>query len=277
MSARNSKSPMFLGVFASLLNFAAVAAKPGDYVAFVTCPLLRDTPELPCWMARNEDTLFYLGTQSGRAFATKFFPPQMKHQALIEGVVSATPSICGGLVLEQQQVSSLPEISLECNQMLPTDGFVSPKGRPAGADLALPVGKDAPLRGPQDTPPVLFTEADVAARRPLRFDVLYTFDSDFTQYPLQQNRAAQASAYAKAINARRIKVTAYRGATLLSNGNVFVEGANVPVKRAANVRAILGAFDIPEKMLTVDVRREAEPAKGEGDYLSRRVQIDVLP
>lgn len=268
-----------LGLLALIASVeaAAGAPAPGSYVAFVTCPLLRDTPELPCWMARDRGTLYYLGIQSGRAFATKFFPPQMKHKVLVEGVVSSGPGICGGLPLEKLQASPLPELSAECDTMLPTKGFVSPKGRPAGADPAQPSGRNAPLRGPQDEPPVLYTEADVAARRPMRFDVLYTFDSDFTQYPLQQYKVVQAQAYAKAIEARRIQVTAYRGATLLSNGQMLVEQPEVPAKRAGNIRAILDAFDLPPALVSIEVRTTPEPARGEGDHLARRVQIDVVP
>ncbi len=256
---------------------SSLPVRADTHLAFVTCPVLRDTPELPCWMARHDGKLYYLGIQSGRAFATAFFPPQMKHKVLVEGTLSTGPAVCGGTVLEDLHVSALPEISPECTEMLPNEGYVSPKGRPAGADPALPTGANAPLRGPQDAAPVLYTDADVAARRPITFNVLYTFDSDFTQYPLQQNRVIQAQEYAKAIQASRIRVTAYRGATALSNGRTLIENPTIAGKRAANVRAILAAFDIPEQKVVVEVRSSPAAPAGSGDYFSRRVQIDVVP
>lgn len=256
---------------------SSTPVRADTHLAFVTCPLLRDTPELPCWMVRHDGKLYYLGIQSGRAFATAFFPPQMKHKVLVEGTPSTGPTICGGVALENLHVSALPEISPECTEMLPNEGYVSPKGRPAGADPALPTGAKAPLRGPQDAAPVLYTDADVAVRRPITFNVLYTFDSDFTQYPLQQNRIIQAQEYAKAIKASQIKVTAYRGATALSNGRTLVESPTIAGKRASNVRAILAAFDIPDRKVVVDVRSSPEATTGSIDYFSRRVQIDVVP
>src|SRR5690606_7662689 len=107
----NFTQASMLGAFAAALIWSAGAlADEERYVAFVTCPLLRDTPELPCWMARDGDTLYYLGIQSGRAFATTFFPPQMKHKMLVEGSVSSGPPVCGGVVLENLHVSPLPEV-----------------------------------------------------------------------------------------------------------------------------------------------------------------------
>lgn len=278
MSGELVPFPRLAALLALALPLQATAATDhGRYVAFVTCPTVRDTPVLPCWMARKNGTLYYLGVQSGRAYATTFFPPQLKHKVLVEGRVTTAPKVCGGVPLTELHVSALPELSPECDRMLPNAGFVSPPGRSPGADPALPAGMKTPSHGPQDAAPVLYDQADIEARAPKSFTVLYTFDSDFAQYPLQQNRVVQAQAYARAIGAKQIRVTAYRGASLLGDGTVMVESPLVAGRRAANIHAIFRAFDVPEAQLRVIVL--AAPAKpaGENDYLSRRVQIDVVP
>jgi hypothetical protein len=251
----------------------------GKYVAFVACPLIRDTPELPCWMVRHQGTLYYMGIQEGRSYVATWYQPQLKHKALVEGVVAEGEQVCGGVPLKDIHVSDLPEVSPECDEILPTKGFVSPKGRPIGPDFGAAAGQ-APLliRDVSPGAPVLYTDADVSARRPLRFEISYNFNSDFLQFPAQQNRVVQAQAYAKAIKAREIRLTAFRGAALLSDGQVLNEDPVYPARRKDNLVTVLtGGFDIPADIIKTEVRADPEAAVGNGDHANRRVYIDVVP
>jgi len=261
----------------SLLFVAATCASAaipteGSYVSFVTCPLVRDTPELPCWMAKEGSTLYYMGIQEGRTYKNTWITPQMMHQVLVEGVVSDGPRICGGIPLKELHASVLPEVSPQCNKMLPTEGYVSPKGRPVGPD---------PIPAPNDTtnglPPVLYGQEDVAARRAVTFEAVYGFGSDFLMFPMQQNRVIQAVTYAKAINAGHIHIIAYRGSALLDNGQTMIEEPGVSAKRERNVRAILSALNIEPAIVTSVVRTEPEHAHGRGDFHTRRIEIEVAP
>jgi hypothetical protein len=171
----------------------------------------------------------------------------------------------------------LPEISRECNGVLPTDGWVAPSGGPTGPYPPLKPGQESITHDPIPGAPILYVPADVAARSAKEFDVFYDFDNDFTQYPIQQNRVIQIMEYSQKIHASHIQVTAYRGATLLSGGKVLVENAMFAARRSSNLLAIMDAYGIPSAMISAEVRTEPGTAKGEGDDLNRRVHIAVVP
>lgn len=275
--ALTSRALLTLTIAAMGSGLGAATPKAGDYVAFVTCPLLRDTPELPCWMARYKGRLYYLGIQEGRTHLSTWYQPQMKHKMLVQGVVAARPDVCGGVPLDRMTVSDLPEVSPECDtKMLPTQGFVSPKGRPLGPDPSS-VGGPQVLRGPAPGAPELYTKADIAARRALRFDVHYNFDSDFLIFPQEQNRVVQLKEYVQAIGAREIRMTAHRASALLTGGKVIVENAAIPANRRDNIVTVLKAIGVPVDIIKSEVLTTPEPARGLGDNLGQRVDIEVIP
>lgn len=248
------------------------APAPGTYVAFISCPLLRDTKELPCWMAKDKDTLYYVIGQVGREYKSDAYTPQHKHKVLVEGTVAGGAPVCGGVALKDVRTSVLPEISPECTTMLPANGAVSPPGRPIGPDPALELSQP---QGGQTA--LLYTPEEIAARAPKQFVVNYDFESDFLKFPREQNRINQIQAYAKAIKAKSIRMVVRRGANLLSNGQVVVEDPVVPATRRDNLMAVLVAYDIPPEMISAEVRTAAEPARGENDYRNRQVDIFVSP
>ncbi|HEV2666538.1 MAG TPA: hypothetical protein VG324_16590, partial [Blastocatellia bacterium] len=71
---------------------------PANRRNFVACPIVRDTKTLPCWLAEYEGELYFLGLQGGGA--SEFYPPQLNHEALVEGAVTNEPRICGGIPLK---------------------------------------------------------------------------------------------------------------------------------------------------------------------------------
>ena len=82
---------------ALVLLLSAAATVHAQNVSFVTCPVVRDTRTVPCWLAEYEGETYYLGKQGG--VAQDFYPPQLNHEVLVEGVVAQGPRLCGGVPL----------------------------------------------------------------------------------------------------------------------------------------------------------------------------------
>ena len=95
-------------------------AAQGNPLPFVTCPIVQDTPSVPCWIANYRGETYYLGIQSD--VSAPFNPPSLGHKVLVEGSVKKdAPRICGGLVVEPVTVSIMPELAPECEDMRVVD------------------------------------------------------------------------------------------------------------------------------------------------------------
>ena len=70
-------------------------------------------------------------------------------------------------------------------------------------------------------------------------------------------------------------MTGYRASTLLSNGNLLIEGANVSRLRAERVAEVLKGLGTPAS----EVRwiSESAAANGATDYENRRVTVRIVP
>src|SRR5690606_9621566 len=110
MKMRN-KLPAF-SVLALAAATAAAAPAPGEHISFVSCPVVRDTRSVPCWISEYEGTTYYLTIQSDVSAVVQ--PPMLGHQVLVEGKVTAQPQICGGVVLEDVRLSVMPELDGNC-------------------------------------------------------------------------------------------------------------------------------------------------------------------
>ena len=86
---------------------------------FVSCPIVRDTASVPCWLAEYEGELYFLTLQTD--VSAPVTPPWLGHRVLVEGAVSAEPRICGGIVLKPVTLSVLPELDSSCSTMLPAE------------------------------------------------------------------------------------------------------------------------------------------------------------
>ncbi|HET8695955.1 MAG TPA: hypothetical protein VFO94_00630, partial [Gammaproteobacteria bacterium] len=110
---------MTLAALALAPALVAAGAKPGERLNFVSCPIVRDTRSVPCWLTEYQGELYYLTIQSD--VSAEVQPPMLGHQVLVEGVVSDKPRICGGVVLEPVRLSVMPERDANCNTLLPAD------------------------------------------------------------------------------------------------------------------------------------------------------------
>jgi hypothetical protein len=249
-----------------LILFGASAAEAAEqHLEFVSCPILRDTKTVPCWLAEYNGELYYLGIQQDAA--AEFYPPYLGHKVLAEGLVSGEPRICGGVVLKPVHISNLPEMDPTCNTMLPAeDQYTVPFAvRGPGPNPKPSLGRR--LGGPPPQP----------AKGPLSattFTVYYDFDIDWA------NRWARvlgdAAAMAKAGPAE-VRVVAYRASVKLSDGQDFVERKDMAERRAKRLGQTFEDLGIPASAIKVVWRNEPLPGQGQDDYKLRKAEITVTP
>lgn len=256
---------MNLRILAALLIAQTAAAQQ---VNFVACPVVRDTKTVPCFLADYEGETYYLAVQQD--ISADQYPPQLLHEVLVEGTVEKGPRVCGGIPLKPVKLSVLPEINQACNTILPAEPGIEapPTRRPAGPSTRQPgAAPNAPPAPPaRPTPP--FSERE--------WKVLYDFDSAFL-FSKDTRTVNQAADYANATKAKRIEIVAHRGATLLSNGKVFVEAERIAAQRADSVMTLIKGLGADPA--SVNVRAVSTPPQPDGktDSETRFVSIRVLP
>jgi outer membrane protein OmpA-like peptidoglycan-associated protein len=240
-----------LGVFLLGAVVLGAFAATGQQRSFVSCPIVRDTKTVPCFLAEYEGETYYLGIQQD--ITSDFHPPQLKHEVLVEGRVAEGPRVCGGIPLQPVSISVLKEVNLACNTLLPAEpGMDAPPSRRAESGGA----SRGPLTGRQE------------------FTVLYAFNDDYLEYGANQV-VTDAAAYAKRIGASNVKVSGYRATSVLSNGDRMVEKAGLAEKRAQNIATLLRGLGIAR--VATESKSEAEPGDGQTDPSRRRVTIVVAP
>jgi hypothetical protein len=221
-------------------------------LSFVTCPIVRDTKTVPCWLAEYQGETYYLGIQSG--IAQDFYPPQLNHEVLVEGVVAEGPRVCGGVPLRPVKTSVLLEINRNCNAILPAEDAFEVPQRPPARD------------------PVSWVRTDGPGETTLFFD----FDNDFLSLHTVTATQRVAEYFVKA-KASRIEVTGFRGSSKLSNGNVMVELAGIAAARANKVREILVGLGVPPQAVDVRLVTEARTPNIVDDPWSRKVTLSARP
>jgi outer membrane protein OmpA-like peptidoglycan-associated protein len=230
----------------------------GQQKNFVSCPIVRDTKTVPCFLAEYEGETYYLGIQQD--ITSEFHPPQLKHEVLVEGRVVPGPRVCGGIPLQPVVISVLKEVNLSCNTLLPAEPGIEAPAAPRGAG---PSSRRAePSRSREN-----LTGAH-------EFTILYSFNDDYLEFAANQV-VTEAASYAKRINASTVKISGYRATTLLSNGDRMVEKTGLAEKRAQNIATLLRGLGVAG--VTVEWKNEPEPGDGQTDPSHRRVSILVTP
>ena len=248
---------------AALMAASAVLRGADGRLNFVSCPIVRDTSSVPCWLAEYEGELYFLTIQSD--VSAPVTPPWLGHRVLVEGTVSKEPRICGGVVLKPVHLSVLPERDASCNTMLPAEAqydltFEPP--RPPGPSK----GRLAFDAGPSAAPAA-------AAPPPTQFVVQYDFDGlvGFSHPGV----LSQVLAATRRLNVRTIEIVGYRGSVRLTNGQTMVEAATIGKRRAEQVARLLQGANLKAPAYTVKWQEQAARATGIDDYLSRRVVITL--
>jgi len=248
---------------------AWAAGPPADRRNFVACPIVRDTNTVPCWLSEYNGELYYLGVQVD--FGAEFWPPYLGHKVLVEGQVSDAPRICGGVVLKPVKVSSLPEADENCRTQLPAEDRYTIPFATRG-----PGPNNRPFRNGPPRPAAAADPPAPAATEAREFVVLYDFNNRVWNVrataPMQQARD-----YALAAHAKRVEVVAYRGASLLSDGSLYVEDKGVAEMRAKQLGEILQQVGVPASALSVRWDETPQAANGVDDPQRRRAVIRVAP
>jgi hypothetical protein len=266
MNARQVISGNAVLVAALLLSAAAVCfGADGPRRNFVSCPIVRDTASVPCWLAEYEGELYYLTIQSD--VTSPVTPPWLGHRVLVEGAVSDEPRICGGIVLKPVHLSVMPEPDSSCNTMLPAEARYNLTFEPPR-----PPGPSKGRLAFDNTPPPAPRQAD-AMPSTREFAVPYDFDA-----LVGFNHArvlTDVLEFARAVNAREIEIVGYRGAARLSNGQVLSEDADMGKRRAEQLAMLLQGANLKSPSYKVSWRDESAKATGVDDYALRRAAITV--
>ncbi|HET6563786.1 MAG TPA: hypothetical protein VFG52_00115 [Xanthomonadales bacterium] len=249
---------------ATLLAMQVITVQAGERLNFVSCPIVRDTSTVPCWLAEYQGELYYLGIQTD--VSAKFQPPWLGHQVLVEAEVSDQPRICGGIVLEPLKTTPMPELDPSCNRILPAEAQYTidfnprPPG-PSGGRLAFEAKP-----GQQKEPPAIIDNGE--------FELTFDFDRSISfRHPRELMRIVE---YAQQTSARHIKVHGNRGATLLSDGTLVVEHEGTAQRRAEDIARLLSGIDLQAEV-TASWSNEPLAADGEDDWRSRSVNVRVEP
>jgi hypothetical protein len=261
-----SKPRFALAALALGPALAAAAPPPGERLSFVSCPIVRDTRSVPCWLSQYEGDVYYLTIQSD--VSAEVQPPMLGHEVLVEGIVSSAPPICGGIVLDSVHLSVMPELDANCHEMLPADDRYTidfnprPPGPSAGrlafaADPgARPVAPPRPPSGPQT------------------MDIFFDFDKGVSfRHPSDLVSILRT---ARQLNASRAEITGVRGAHRLSDGTLLEESPAVGRRRAEEVARLLegAGLTVP---LSIDWKDGKSEADGIDDWRSRRVTVVLEP
>jgi hypothetical protein len=232
---------------------------------FVSCPIVRDTQSVPCWLAEYDGELYFLTLQTD--VSSPVTPPWLGHRVLVEGTVANDrPRICGGVVLEPVVLSVLPELDAACNTpVLPAEDrynltFEPPRPPgPSAGRLAFAGGQ----------PPA------APAEPPREFTLRYDFDG------LVVFRHAGALTAildaARARQTRRVVITGQRGAVLLSDGTTLTEQPSLARRRAEQVATLLRGAGLTDIDYEVEWQDEPAAADGLDDAAERRVTVLLTP
>ena len=257
--------------FVIMTSFALAAATavaetpPATQRNFVSCPIVRDTVTVPCWLSEYEGELYYLGIQTD--VSADFDPPFLGHNVLVEGTVSDQPRICGGIVLDPVRISPILDFDARCNTTLPAEDrytvpFAPRPPGPSGGRLAFQRDPAEPevLRPPYE---------------PKQFEIFYDFD----MLILGRDAATLAEVlnYATKIDASTIEVTGSSGAVLLSGGTTMREDSSIALKRANEVARLLETGGLGDRQFEISSMSDQQSADGVEDWRARLTVIRVVP
>jgi len=263
---RPSRQALTLGVLALSAGTAFGAPPAGERISFVSCPIVRDTRSVPCWLSAYRGDLYYLTIQSD--VSAEVQPPMLGHQVLVEGIVSDAPAICGGIVLESVRLSVMPERDANCNQMLPADEryTIDFNPRPPGPSAGRLAFAPDPA-APRPTPPPAPTGRQT-------FEIYFDFDKGVSfRHPSDLSSILAA---VRRSRATQLAITGMRGAHRLSDGTLLEESEAIGQRRAEEVAGLLRGAGV-NAATTVDWTDGRSEADGIDDWQSRRVTVVVEP
>jgi outer membrane protein OmpA-like peptidoglycan-associated protein len=240
-----------LALATAALTFGSAQVQAQQPLAFVACPILRDTATVPCWLAEYKGELYSLDES---------YPPSLGHQALIEGAPTEARR-CGGKVLTNLRISIRPDRDPSCDTILPATD-VQTADRPQGSPSSNAPATQASVAAP----PTPLT-ARVGTQR---FEVLYDFD---WQTPGRDVGVIQeAAAYARANPKAEVHVAGFRASVRLADRRVLSEEESIGLRRARELVETLVTLGVDRTTILVVDNAAADL----GDHTRRRATIDVV-
>lgn len=241
------------------------APASGERISFVSCPIVRDTVSVPCWLSDYDGDTYYLTIQSDVSAVVQ--PPMLGHQVLVEGIVTDKPAICGGIVLDDVHLTAMPELDANCNTILPVDEryVIDFNPRPPGPSA----GRLAFQRDPSTTPP-----APPPPEGPQVFNLYFDFDKGISfRHP---GDLVGILDVAEKLQPSEMLVTGVQGAHLLSNGTMLQESDYIGRRRAEEIAGLLrdAGLAVETDVNWTDARDNAD---GVNDWQSRRVTVTLIP
>jgi hypothetical protein len=276
-----------------LISTAALAAPgdstlkrpPSEFRNFIACPIIQDTDTVPCWLAEYGGELYFLGIQTDSG---GWSPPWLGHRVLVEGKLAPGPRICGGVALTASSPTGAPSSGTSDGRPLPEPPVVSvSRELDASCRTLMPadprfqiVGRRGP--GPNTVasafrkfPPPPAPPQVARPYQPRTFTLTYDFDSELASRQIEALKAVQ---YAQAVQARKLTIVGYRGATLLSDGTVTREIPAIGRLRAEEAATMLRRLGLPgSTVLTTKWSETTEPADGVTDPSRRRTTLLITP
>lgn len=248
---------------ASAAHAQGAAPPIGKLKTFIACPIYRDTDagrKSGCWLADAPDGLRYDVTLGP-------VHPQVGQMLLVEGITSDQPTDpCGGHVLSPVRVAVLQE---RCSREIIDAG--SYPGRPYES----PPGLIAPTDQPRTLPPPPYSEQV--------FTLYFEYDRDFLIYQYSETILEQIMLYAKASQAKRVRVAGFAATDpLYVQGRVIREPAALAEARANMVAEALRRLGVQPASLEVVWHTSPKPTQDlENGKLpepsKRRVVVTVTP
>lgn len=288
--------PPLLALAAAICTQGAVAAEP-QHISFVACPIVQDTNIVPCWLAEYEGETYFLGIQTDSG---GWQPPLQGHQLLVEGVVTDSPRVCGGIVLASPGTvfdrrpsgsvagvelpnppvtSPLRELDNNCREVRPENpqyNVLEPRRGPGPSNPAPPRTPEQVAQAQRDAAARAEAEKPVPPYQPKTFEVHYEFDSELAALTI--NKLQEALRYAAAIGASSLEVVAYRASSLLSNGQQLEEIPAMARLRAKELENVIRQFGLPQGTeLKVRWEDAVQPGNGVDDWTRRRSDLIVNP
>ena len=276
---------MLLALVTSITAMAD-SRPPAERRNFIACPILQDTQTVPCWVVDYDGERYFLGIQTDSG---GWAPPWLGHRVLVEGKLAHGARICGGIPLTSEYpaarlpsgssdgvplpnppvASVMRELDASCNTLLPADPRYHIVGRrgpgPNTAESA--VHRPPPPPGVPDVQPPFVAKS---------FELTYEFDSELASRTIVG--ALMAVQYAQAIQATRLTIMGYRGATLLSDGALAAEIPDIARLRAEELGRTVRKLSMPASTeLVVHWDSTVQRADGVTDPERRRAVITVTP
>ena len=229
-------------------------------LSFISCPVYRDTNQgrkSGCWLADDRESGVRYDVGLGRA------KPQIGREVLVEGVVSAAPDACGGIVLAPVHTAVL---TTSCPPvMLPPEAFTGRTFHISPQSVLPPIDVERP------TPPPPYTSRE--------WLIEFNFQSDFLLYQYSEVILDAAARYIKASGARTILVTGYSATQGFEvSGRTLAEAPGLAKSRAESVALALRRLGVDPSRMKVSWRGKPDAVEtddGLAEPSKRRVLIQA--